>query len=372
MAKTSRARGRATKVYQPQPTAAALAVKEGRFTPDQLMDLYIAASKPPSKRRPARERLASVWAKVKGNLRAQIKTAVISAGIGFLVGWVFNVILMGFRYGGYSTPPGSPTTGQGSFLIGSLFWFLAPAFVAAVIGYRIKVGKQKFRQTVREFPKNVESLVKENKSRGVGQFLIALGGALLITMVLGPSMTALLSVILLVAVAGRLSDLAMEGISMAWEWVTSKLSRPSQDQVAPGVAAMVALGGFAASLVAYFIVTRNQRVLAALLAVGVGIVLSRRPTSPATSLLLFLAYVLAAVFLGAEAAFADDGGVSECPDSWPAGCPGSTSLFVRGAAGGAAAAAGAVVGEAVGEGLGEEEGGDEGGGGEEEEDFEGT
>ena len=81
---------------------------------------------------------------------------LVFAALGFVLSFVFNAYVMGKKYDGYRSPNRvAPVTGQGGVMVGMVFWFAFTAIVFAVVGYRMKVGKERFWEAVREFPQTV-------------------------------------------------------------------------------------------------------------------------------------------------------------------------------------------------------------------------
>lgn len=332
-----------------------------RLSADEEFELYLSAfSTSPSEPSTRPSRLTGVWSRTKVQLRASITRSIVFALIGLALGWLANVLLMAGRIGGYQGTSKTMATGRGNVVVGSAFWFLFSTLVFAVAGYRLKVGKQKFRDSLRSFPSNFWSLTSSGGSQAAFHFLVAFGGALLLGAVVGQSLMTVLGIWLIAGAVGPLSGIVRSIISVVWQSTVAKLSRSGERKSSPppGVAAVAGLATAAAALFAQIASGNTSRIIIAAISVAAGILLSRRMVSRQVAITgIFITFLLLLV----SPALADDGGWSECEGGWPTGCDGAGVVLGLGLVGGAAAAAGAAVGGALGgslDGGGEDDDGD--------------
>ena len=300
---------------------------------------------------------------VVARIRSNWKRTAIFAAMGFALSWIANAYVMGKKYDGYNSPSKtSPVTGKGSVVVGSIFWFLFTTVLFAIVGYRLKVGKERFWESVREFPQTLRGLVRDNPDKATVQALVGFASAIVVMLFVGPALTSLIAVGVLVFVASALRPLMTAIVSALWRQVLGKVLTTPPRQPGPDVIAVGSMGAVGAAVLSMAVDGRTARVFFAIVAVVAAIALARRQGSAAAMFLLFAG--AAVLLLGEARAWADDGGISECGgiDNW-AGCDGTGELAEQAVIGGIAGAGGAVVGEAIGEGL-DEEGFDDGSGGE--------
>lgn len=319
--------------------------------------------------RPAPARGKTLVRRVRQNLRARVKAGIISAVVGYGVGWLANVWVMARDYDGYVVPSGSAATGEGNLVRGSLFWFVIAAVVSAVVNYRLLVGRERFWQEVRGFPATIRRLVRTDGDTALVHILWGFAGAVIVTMLLGPALSGAVAVGLLVSMATVLRPLVIGTLMTGWRWALRHFathSRPSADTGAPGgpshgghgvhapsVALTVGLlGSIAAMAFAYLAPSDSTRLFVGV-AAGVGAyALSRRAAAAGGTAALIvglaagLGVAVADALIGASAAFADDGGWRECGSSlsnWIS-CNGADKVRWLAVFGGGASGAGALVG----------------------------
>jgi hypothetical protein len=336
------------------------------------MDVLLAYT---SVRRRPREKvtLGRVWRFMVARAKASWKRLLVFAALGFALSFVFNAYVMGKKYDGFRSPSRvAPVTGQGSMLVGMVFWFLFTTVVFAVVGYRMKVGKERFWDSVREFPQTLRGLVRKEPDAVLTRALLGFAGALVVVMVIGPSLTALVGAGVLVFVASALRPVLAALVGALWRGVLRRfLSIP---EPGPAAIAVGGAGAVAAAMVAMVVPGNGMRLVLVLFAVGGVVLAGRLKAPPGTAVLLLVLAGVALVLLTGDAAFADDGGIAECGGMthWP-GCDGTGELAEHAALGALAGAAGAAAGELIGEGADEEwdDGSGGSGGPDEEEDDDG-
>jgi hypothetical protein len=331
--------------------------------------LRFTSALPPQVR--ARAALARAKTQMTKYLKTQLPRALITAAIGFAIGWLINVYLMRGKYGGFNVPKGGTATGKGNLLHGTLFWFVLATVVTAVVSYRLKAGKGAFGRAVKEFPGKVRGFVQQDRSDAVVHLLWGFAGAMVVVLLVGPAITGIIAAGFLLFVGTAFREMAMGLLQVVWYGVLKRVAPKFANPPSPAAAAVSTMAGLAAMLVGWVVPGRGVR-FALAVAAGVGAFFlgkqrrSTKAVAAAAMLLAPLAFVTV-MALVPQAARADDGGSSECGGSY-SNCPGTDKLMEYAAAGGAAAAAGALVGDlvgeaAAGEGPGKEKDDDPPGGG---------
>lgn len=303
---------------------------------------------------PTSERAASdLWKQVFRDswtrLRQNWKRALIAALIGAAAGWLVNVAIMAVRYEGFRVPSGSPTSGQGNIIRGSLFWFAASAVVSAVVNYRLMAGRERFWAEVRGFPETIRSMIYADGERALTHALAGFAGSVLFVFVLGPSLSGILALGVLLAVGTFLRPLVVGSLMAVWRWVMSRVA-PRATQPPAQAITVALLGGISAMAVGFFVRGTTILLLLALAAGVAAVMLAKRQTIPSgPALLVLMGGSAALVLLGADVAFADDGGWRECGVSlqnW-LGCSGADRVRWLALFGGVGAGAGSAVGAGV-------------------------
>lgn len=304
---------------------------------------------PPSRQRRARERFTETFkASVRG-LPKQIQRTVIIGGVAFVIGWIGNVWLLAFEYDGFRSPPGSPATGEGSRVVGSLFWMLLSAAVVATVSYRMKVGGPRFRSDIQAFPGRLKELLTSHRSTAAIHLLWGIAGALILILFTGTSLVFLTGLTLVAGLATFARPFIVGLIGFLWRSVAGRVAPGRKRPPAPGAMALAGTGGLLAAVVAGAIPDDSGRVLLALLAGGAAFALSRKNDAPRSAVAgLLFALACAGFVAAASPAAADDGGAIECPDSWPDDCPGVDRVFEESLTGALAALIGALIGDSVG------------------------
>src|SRR5438477_9582855 len=86
-----------------------------------------------------------------GWFRQNFRSAITSAIIGAVFGWIVNILLMMFTYSGYQYRGGFATT-KGNIAAGMFIWTLGSTLVFTLIGYWRAVGTQRFFREIVLFP----------------------------------------------------------------------------------------------------------------------------------------------------------------------------------------------------------------------------
>jgi hypothetical protein len=285
---------------------------------------------------------------------------VIFGAVGMGVGWLANAALMMFKEQGYFVHPGSVATGRGNTFLGSAFWFCSAFVVSAVVSYRMRVGKERFRSELRSLPVTVRGYLRAD-SDVIAHLLWGLAGALFLARIVGPALAAVITAGAIISLATLVRPVVYALVSGVWRWVGRLVTRgpvrgPSQSAV--GVAG---LGAGLGTLAGRLTTDQGTRVALIVGAVVGALVLSvrrRRATgiaAPAAAVAVAgLAFALL-LGLGVGVAAADDGGWSECRGN-VSGCPGTDVLLALGLLGSAATGAGSLLGSIIGDALADEDG----------------
>jgi hypothetical protein len=293
--------------------------------------------------------------------RANWRRALVVGAIGLVLGWVVNIAIMAVRYDGFRVPRGAPATGVGNTMWGSVFWLLAPALVTGVVGYRLRVGSGRFWSEVRALPETAKSVVRMDGEAAAVHALWGFAGAMVVTLVIVPSVSGLLAAGLLMMLFSGLRPLVVGTAFAAWEVAVGRL-KPATAAPPTVVTLLVGgLGAVGALAVGWLVGDSSLRLLLAL-AAGAGAWSLGRRSRVATTALAVLAgaAVTAHVFGGAVPAWADDGGFKECGNiglwAWIRRCGGSGRVIRRGFLGGLFSGISSIFGLGTGETTGGEDG----------------
>ncbi len=312
---------------------------------------------PPARHRVASQRFGAVLRASLRGMPKQIQRTVIVGAVAFALGWIGNVWLLAYQYDGFRSPTGSPVTGEGSRLAGSIYWVLLSAMITAVVSYRLKVGGPRFRSDLTGFPGRLKELLVEQKATAAIHLLWGACGAMLLALFTGTSLVFLGSVALVGGLASFARPFLMGLIGFVWRSVAGRIAPARKRPPAPGAMALAGAGALGAALLAGQLPGESTRVVLALAAGGTAFALGRqRSVLKAAALAMFVLLGAAAVVGMIDApAGADDGGAIECGGSWPNNCPGVDRVFEEALLGALAALLGAEIGDAVGSAAGEDD-----------------
>jgi hypothetical protein len=314
----------------------------------------------------------AMWRRVTRNVRMAAVRAprtLLFAAIGGGVGWIMNVGLMMFHHQGYMVPKGSVATGRGNTFSGSAFWFCLSFLVSAIVSFRLRQGKERFRASVRELPRTLVGYARSDRN-AVSHLLWGVGTSVLLMRIVGPGLATVLAAGTLLSLGSVIRPLIFGAVSFVWRSVGKRLRGADAHPQGPTQSAVgvAGLGAGVGTLAGYIVTDGTARLALVVLAVAGAVALSRvggRTTaappspSPAAAVLVFvLAAVGFGLFFAAGVAWADDGGWSECRGH-VSGCPGTATLLALGLLGAGATATGSGLGHIMGDGAGDEDQGPE-------------
>jgi hypothetical protein len=274
-------------------------------------------------------------------LRHHLVPAVLAAAAGGITAYVVNVWIMAVRYDGYFVPDGAPATGKGNIAWGALFWAVTTAVALGVIGYWRAVGNRQFWADVRGLPRAIGLLVRADGDAARVHLLWGAATGLVAALVLPPALGAVTAIGIVAAAPTMLGSMLSAVASRVWSAITRPLAPQARATGVDGVTVSI-LGGCAALAIGFVVTDGVTKLVLAGGCAVLALVLARR-AGPPTAIGLLLVAVASGLLLvlGADAAWADDGGFIECGESWSEWlrqCQGSGTLR-RYAAGGAAAGA---------------------------------
>ena len=299
----------------------------------------------------------TVWNWLQHNLR----TAIITAVLGYVIGYIGNVWFMAIFYdGAQKVPAGGPASGEGNVLMGSLFWGLITTVLFAVFGYWRAAGTARFRQDLRQLPHALASIVTRDGKVGRIHLLWGAAVSLLATQLVSPAVGAVLAVGLLASLPGLIGRVLTSLVMRVWMQLLQIVAPTRKHRPAPMVSFAVGILGASAALVVGFFLPGDVGGAPTRLVIAVGcgllaVVLTRggAAAGPVLPLLLLMAGagLVLAEFVHPLLTSANDGGVAECGVSWTewlSKCEGRANVLVHAIAGGIAAAMGAPVGNVLG------------------------
>jgi hypothetical protein len=281
--------------------------------------------------------------------------AAVAAVVSGAVAYTANVWLLARRYDGLDKiPRGAPVSAGPQHLQGMVFWFLAGATASAAAIYLVVVGPRAAARRALALPRRLWGLLTGAGDRWQVWALYGAGVALLVGAVLLPALRGLIGLgvlLFLPSAAGR-------AISRGLARVVSAVAGARVVEPVPRIeTAMVgAAGGF---VVGYAVPSTPARLVVAALVLAGAVFQSRRSTGGALAIVVAGLVILQVAW--AARAGADEGGWTECGETWDSwrGCDGSDRVLdaavgagVAGAVGGAAGAllaAAALVSQPVDE-----------------------
>ncbi len=306
---------------------------------------------------------------VRDSLLHSVSSALVAAVVGFLAGWLVNVVLMAWRYDGYAVPPGSPVTGQGSMITGSIFWLLASTIVFGLIGYRRAVGRQRFWADVKSLPGVFSSLLRQDGSRARIHLLWGFAVAMILQQFISPSLAALLGVGVALSIPTLLGRIATGLATSVFSATAKRIAPATRVRIPPITAMTVGMLGTVGALLLGFVINGGLPLpgplgwidIRLLIGVGAGVVawiLTARGSAGGSAAMFLLGFtsLLLAELAKPVKAWADDGGWDECGGTltgWlSCGDTGPVTVAILSTAGGVAAGVGAVLGSGIGAVLG--------------------
>lgn len=303
-----------------------------------------------------RHRMAEWRSRTVTRLKKQAPIMVVAGVAGFGAGWLVNVFIMGRRYDGFRVPPGSPATGEGNVVRGSIFYFLVSMIVTAVVAYRLNVGKERFWADVRELPGTLRKALKDDGDDTTVHLLVGFAGSMVIVIAVGQSISATLAVGVLLLFGRVLRPVVTMLLMTLWRMVAARIA--PQHQHPPATVAMLVglIGSIGAFVLGWLIPSRSTQVLLGVAAAVGAVILARRGGAVASGAAAWLlaAPVLLLVLGDSAPALADDGGFTECGNpgffSYIFDCGGSFSVLFQSLFGGGAAGLGALAGAGLGGG----------------------
>ncbi|MFD0277291.1 toxin glutamine deamidase domain-containing protein [Kitasatospora sp. NPDC127111] len=286
-----------------------------------------------------------------GWLRGNALTALLTAVVGGLFGYISNVWLIAVRYEGTDVPSGSPATSNGSFVQGALFWTLFSTLIFGIAGYWQAVGTSKLLADLRGMPRALAGLVRGDRAAYV-HLLWGAAVSMIAAVVLSPSVGAVLGFGLLAIIPGVLGSVLSSAMHQVWSALVGRVA-PTRRQRVTGITGLTVglLGSAAALLVAFFVSSTGVKWLLAGVFAVLAVLLSRLRSSSGTAALILLVLGTAAALyqlMDAPPAAADDGGWTECQGTPWLDCAGSTAVLVNSTVGAVVAALGAVAGTFAG------------------------
>jgi YD repeat-containing protein len=245
-------------------------------------------------------------------IRRTIGLAVLGGAIAYLA----NLFLVVRVYdGAYGVPPsGAVVIGESAWM-GRLTWLLLTTLVTALVGYLLNVGPRRFLGAIARLPAGIVDFLRSGPRTAIAGVLMSAGVTLALSAVLIPALALTLGASVLAVFWSSLGRAFATLIGRAASGIAGSLAPPDVAR-ARGMTGAAMLGGAMALLVRGLVDPLPVRLLLAVLAVSVGVGLLRtwRPTSPATVVVFAVATTV--LLTEVSPAWADDGGWTECGQSW--------------------------------------------------------
>ena len=258
-------------------------------------------------------------------------------------------------YNGSDTPGGTPASGGGNEVSGTLFYLLGALLISSLISFRVKAGPAAFALEGASVLGAARAAIAHNRARARVHVLAGASAALAVTFLLGPAVAAVLFGIVLAAMTPAIWPISVGLVVLGWRKIVGRfMPTRAAPPVTPAI--LVGLLGAAVGFGVGWGVPDDGGGAALMLALLAGVlafVLDRGKAGPAATLgVLALAATVAALFGHILPVLADDGGFRECdnPDLviWLTACDGSSSVLGRSLLCALAAALGAAAGSAAG------------------------
>lgn len=301
-------------------------------------------------RGPVMPRIRSLAGEARRWIRTDARRALLYAGIGLLISWAGNLVIIGAVYNGYAkAPAGAEVTTPSSFVTGAVVWTLGMGILFGLITYAQAVGSNRFWADVRGFPESLMALARSDARTYLPQLLWAFAGAMLVAVILTGATAALLGLTTLILLTSVLRPILVGALGTIWRRVVGALvpnhAKPPADQVL-----VVAVLGVVVALVGALLVPGPLRLV---LGIGAGVaafMIGQRgaPSPGVAAIVVGVAAGLALAFI-AQPVLGHDGGWQECGAAWLQ-CGGS-GLLGWGLVGGAFGAGGALAGSGLGDAL---------------------
>jgi hypothetical protein len=283
-------------------------------------------------------------------LRGHPVNILTSVVVGGAFSYAWNVWLIAMLYrGSHRVPVGAPATGSRNFIYGGLFWALCGMLIFGLASYWHGVGTRRFFSELQGLPQALGGLIRRDHTARV-HLLWGAALAMLLAVVLSPSLGLVLAIGLLTVAPGLIGSIVAAFLAQVWSRLMAPFSPTGRTKVGGLTGTTVGMIGSAAALVAAFLIhdTIIKLVAVAVLA-ALALALSRvePPSTGALLAALGALFVLAWVANAANAS-ADTGGSPDCPCTAGLSCmadPAALSNSLVGAlAGGLGGLAGAVGG----------------------------
>jgi hypothetical protein len=285
-------------------------------------------------------------------------TLLISA-IAFVFGWVWNTYIMAVDLEGSVVDPDADTIAMAEGRSGNaLFWLLLFSLAGGVITYAWSRGWRSFLSDLAALPRQFGSAVSRSPAVAFAMLLWGMSISLIIATLISSAVSFALGLVLLALAATPVGVILNFALVRLWRALYGIVAPKTDSRIGVTTGPFMVMLGEAIGLFLDWMFGSwvLGLVLGILCAVASLLVVRLTPTPQATALIVFFGIAVAIQVLWMHAAYADDGGWSECvsPDGGPCTgltgffdwlrSPGADVLIVRGAAGGLSAAVGAALG----------------------------
>ena len=129
-----------------------------------------------------------IWDQSIAWLKAHLWRVVLTSAIAFVVGFLLNVWIMGFRYDGYRlNGPDGLATAEGNMVTGGLFFGILSMVIVGIVSYGFGVGWKQFFTDIRAVPGSIADLVRQGQAQAWSLILWGAGMAMVIGAIVAPS-----------------------------------------------------------------------------------------------------------------------------------------------------------------------------------------
>ncbi|MEU4242466.1 hypothetical protein [Actinoplanes sp. NPDC026619] len=297
--------------------------------------------------------------------RTHWKITLALSAMAFLTGWAWNTYAMAVGLEGSDVPADTRTTATADgHTINAVFWLVLFTLVSGLVTYAWTRGRTALRADVAALPRRFAEAMSTSRAGTLAMFLWGASVALVIATLIDSAVSLALGLVLLALAPTPIGVVLNFALIRIWRGLCGIVAPKASAQVAVMISPFLVMIGEGAGLTVDGLFD-NWRIkaLLGLAAAALSVALARRSAPPAAAILLVLvAAAVAGQLIGLPAAYADDGGWSECVTADNRTCsdlglggvlawlhsPGAGHVLLRGSIGAAFASIGTLLGLGIG------------------------
>ncbi|MFI5891453.1 hypothetical protein ACIA5D_15220 [Actinoplanes sp. NPDC051513] len=300
--------------------------------------------------------------------RTHWKITLLLSVMAFLTGWVWNTYAMAVELEGSDVPADTRTTATADgHTLNAVFWLILFTLVSGLVTYAWTRGRAALQADVAALPRRFAEAMRTSRAGTLAMLLWGASVALVIATLIDSAVALALGLVLLALAATPVGVVLNFALIRIWRGLCGIIAPKAGARVAVMISPFLVMVGEGAGL-AVDGLFGNWRIkaLLGLAAAVVSVALARVAAPPrAATLLVVLATVVAWQVIRMRAAYADDGGWSECVTADGRTCSdlglgavlawlhsaGAGHVLLRGSIGATFAAIGTLLGLGIGVAL---------------------